>query len=198
MRFYLFGLLVMYCAFRRTFRPSGWLFLIEVIGFFILFSVLLHSLGTAFKKRKEQGYKGFILPLFCLATLFVSFRYMPSLGETIRNAEFRERIADYNSVVDAIKAGKVPSTKDGGDLKYQVDLANFKNLPPTVQGIMGYRLGDCELRVYFLTENVGGALGTHSGFVYIEPLKKAPCEKPFPSNEYRISMTGNWYSFFEN
>ena len=198
-RYYLLGLLIMYCSVRRTFRPNGWLFLIEVIGFLILFSIFLNSLGTAVKKRNEQGYKGFILPIFCLATLFVSFWYGARLGVVIRDAEFREKITDYNSVVDAIKAGKVPSTKDGDDLKYQVDQATFKNLPPTVKRIWGFRRGDCELRVYFLTENVGGALGTHGGFVYIEPLKEAPCKKPFPSsNEYLTSMTGNWFSFFGN
>jgi hypothetical protein len=199
-RFYLLGFLVMYCAFRRTFRPNGWFLLIVFIGFLVLFSVFLHSVVTAFKKRKELGYKGFVLPIFCLATIFVSFRYMPNLGVVVRDAEFRARIADYNSVVDAIKTGKVSSTKDGDDITYQVDLENFKNLPSTVQRIWGVRRGDCELRIYFYTEHVGGALGTTMGFVYSEPLKKAPCKKAFSTGypEYLTSMTGKWYSFFKN
>jgi hypothetical protein len=197
-RYYLLGFVVMYCAVRRTFRPNGWLFLIELIGLFTLLSIFFLSLRDGFKERKERGYKGFILPFFCLTTIFVSYWYMPSLGVAIRDAEFRARIADYMSVVDAIKAGTVPSTKDGDDVNYQVDLATFKNLPPTVQWIKGFRRGNCELRVYFLTEHVGGALGTAMGFVYIEPLKQAPCEKPIRSSEYLSPMMSNWYSFFKN
>lgn len=197
-RYYLLGLLVMYCAVRRTFRPNGLYVFIQFIGLVVLLVIFFKSLSTAFKKRKDLGFKGFILPLFCLATLFLSFRYLPTLGVAIRDAEFRARLADYNSVVDAIKAGKVVSTKHGDDLDYEVDMATFKNLPPTVQEIFGFRRGYCELRVYFYTEHVGGALGTHGGFVYIEPLEKAPCEKTFPLSEYLTPMTGNWYSFFRN
>ena len=199
-RFYFLGILVMYCSVRRTFRPNGWLFLIELIGFFVLFSVFLYSLTSGIKERKERGYKGFILPLFCIAVIFISFRYGAHLGLAMRDAEFRARIVDYNSVVDAIKAGKVSFTRDGADLKYQVDLEAFKNLPPTVQKLWAIRREDCELRVYFYTEHLGGALGTTMGIVYIEQLKNSPCKKPWPSSEYLTPMPGmdRWFSLFEN
>jgi hypothetical protein len=200
-RYYFLGLLVMYCGLRRFFRPNGWLFLVGQIGIFILLCVFLYSLGIGFKKFKEAGLKGFILPLYCIATIYVSFAFMPSLSVAIRDAEFKARIADYNSVVDAIKAGKVPSIKDGDFLKYPVNRAAFKNLPATVEDdICGFRLENCELRVYFGTCHLGGALGPHMGFVYIERLQEAPCKRTFPGDvsEYRTPMMGDWYSYYRN
>ncbi len=196
-RYYLLGLLVMYCAVRRTFRPNYWLFFIEMIGLIIFLTIFIRFLSAVLKKRKELGYRELILPLFCLLTIVLSVRFLGPLGVAIRDKEFRARIVDYNSVVDAIKAGKVPSNKHGDDLQYPIDLTTF-NLPPTVQEAIGIRREDCELVVYFVTCHLGGALGPHMGFVYIEKLGKTPCKEPFPSYEHLTPMTGNWFSYFHN
>lgn len=190
------GFLVMFSGFRAVYRP-GWLYyFIEMIGLILLLVGFFDTLISGFKRRDQWIYKWMVLPVFCLASLYLSLGVMPGLGLAMITNEFKNHLKDFDSAVVDIRAGKYSGIPHDDQIFYDVDPQEFKTLPSSVRGVHAWRCasgGDVD--VYFLTSNLGGGLGIHRGFAYVDFQKKWKCGPRVPSYYHLEPMGNNWYSF---
>jgi len=146
---------VLFSALRMSFRPNGMYLLLGGFGFYALLVFFSVTLVFGFTRRKNFIYRWMILPLYCLICI-VSLRFMNPLGLMLRDIEFKDRIKDYDSVVNDIRDGKVPCIPDANHDFAVIDMAIIKNLPPTVIGVTACRCNDGRVVILFQTTRIQG------------------------------------------